>query len=970
MSTQLVLLGLPKVTYSDQILTLRLTKPTLLLIYLASKGDWVSRSELAYLFHPDTDEVSALKHIRLSIYRAKQFAWASALEVDKYRTKFSVPTDLAQFRQAVQSQNWPEASKLYIHNFLGDYSHASSETFSTWLDSERLDLKTQYQDALQHYANDLEKQQNYSGASEVLSDLLKQEPSDELVFNAFVKNLYLAGHQGKALKAIDTFTALLKNEYDATPLEETQKLIHKIQMQAELETLPNTSVLTLTRTEEKVYNLPQQSTRFIGRQNELTNLVTQLASENCRLISLVGLGGIGKTRLALELATLEQHNFNDGVCFVALAAISPENRLINTIAQSLRLTLAPKEEPQEQVIQFLRYKNFLLVLDNFEHFHDAAPIVNKLLEGTIKLKIIVTTRIPLKLKPEWIFDVEGLQYERNPSQHYNENNPQFLKAVEQSDADRLFIEGMHRVNSKQLLSLENINTIKAISQKLEGLPLAIELASGWTRIMPPEKILSELTKNINLLESNTSDRPSRQRSMRTVLDETFQQLTATEQQTLIKLSVFHGGFDFQAAQKISNASYRLLLTLSNFSLLNIGLEGRFDLHEVVKEYLNEKLAETSYRQKLTHTHFQYFTQLAETLQPKKLELEQQDTLSIWIKEQANFIKALEWAFSFSDASVMSLLRHLSSFWLRKNLSMEIDTWLTKAHDSIASISQEDKAFLLTNLASAALLKGETMRAEQLISEALDLSYATNSQILIATNMLHFANLKIIRGVYEDAFEPLRNALEIGRRLKHDILKIAVLDRMAMLEDNAKRFESAINLRKQALELARELGARTEMQQLMSNLGVSYFYIQDYDRAERLWLECLSMHESGTSKSFGAGTLVNLGNIAEIKEDYIKAEKLMTQGLLICLERNYIFFFFNMSTDLARVWFKLGHYSKASELLGFAQSLKKQHNYAYSFSQEPKQLFIDLKEAFGDDMQISLVKGERMSVDEIKLLMNQ
>ena len=518
MSTvELKLFGLPQLIEENDAKALRLNNPSLLLIYLAVKGTWVSRSELAFLFRPDEDEKTALKHIRLLLHRAKQLSWAFPLEVEQGRVRFAVQTDVADFKAAIAVQDWESAVEQYSQTFLGDYSAADLATYSAWIDLERSDLEQAFEDALKHHAQSLEETKAYDKAADVYSMLLKVDDLAEETVQALLKVLHLAGKRDKALKIYDDFAKRLLDEYDAEPIEVTTELARSIRAA----TFKHDS---FEKPLYKHYALPKQSTRFVGREDELKKLSKQLRQNECRLLTLIGLGGVGKTRLAIELAQLVQPSFRDGVCFVALAPLTTAT-ILPTIAQQLGISLSPTQDPLEQLCAYLAEKELLLILDNFEHVVEAASLCTRLLEGTAKLSILVSSRKRLSVSSEWLYDVDGLSYGVNS---------------QVGDGATLFLNSAKRVAPRFEPSEDDVLYINNICERVEGLPLAIELAASWVRILSVERIAKELEKGYELLKSTHSDLPERHRDLEAILETTWQKLSKKKDKVSPTSQFFRG----------------------------------------------------------------------------------------------------------------------------------------------------------------------------------------------------------------------------------------------------------------------------------------------------------------------------------------------------------------------------------------------------------------------------------------------
>jgi predicted ATPase/DNA-binding CsgD family transcriptional regulator len=330
-------------------------------------------------------------------------------------------------------------------------------------------------------------------------------------------------------------------------------------------------------------NLPAESTPFIGRRDELSEIRRQLGAT--RLLTLIGPGGIGKTRLALKAAEGAANDFENGRYFVALAPLRSAKHLIQTIAEAVRFPLATQEDPQHQLLRHLKKRQLLLVMDNFEHLLDGAGTISEILLTAPAVKILATSRVRLNLQSETIFNVVGMDF---PDQA-GLIDPLFDDAINY-DAITLFIHSASKVRPGFDPTPDDVRQIANICQVVGGMPLAIELAAAWLHILNVDEIVTELEGGLDILATELRDAPHRHRSIRTVFDTSWSMLDQTEQEVFLNLSIFRGGFTRQAAQQVAGASLLLLAGLVNKSFLSHDPDsGRFEVHELLRQYGQERL---------------------------------------------------------------------------------------------------------------------------------------------------------------------------------------------------------------------------------------------------------------------------------------------------------------------------------------------------------------------------------------------
>lgn len=346
-------------------------------------------------------------------------------------------------------------------------------------------------------------------------------------------------------------------------------------------------------------NLPSFPRPFIGREQELTELVNLFANPDCRLLTLTGPGGIGKTRLALEVAKSLHKHFSDGICFVPLQSVTSSDFIIPAIAEALHSTFQGTLDPKQQILGYLREKHLLLLLDNFEHLMEGVDLLPEILEIARNVKILVTSRERLHLREEWLFDVDGLTYPDNIR----------IRGWHDFTAVQLFLHSARRDGYAPTEA--DTAPIVHICQMVEGIPLAIELAAAWVRVMPCAEIAREVAHSLDILTTTIHNVPEKHRSMRAAFERSWDLLTDEEQAVFRKVSVFRGGFTREGAEQVAGATLAILASLVDKSLVQVNASGRYDLHELLRQYAAAKLRDAGEENILIQRHGDYFLYLAE-----------------------------------------------------------------------------------------------------------------------------------------------------------------------------------------------------------------------------------------------------------------------------------------------------------------------------------------------------------------------
>ncbi|MEM6428846.1 MAG: BTAD domain-containing putative transcriptional regulator, partial [Deinococcota bacterium] len=612
MSQQLQLLGGFRCYHQDSWLEPPLNQAAAFLAYLGCEGDWLRRERLLTFLWPDASEHNARQSLRALLYKCKKLNWAE-LEVTDTQVRWSVVSDVSQFQEACSQADWAAAISIYQGTFLKTYQGTISAPFDDWLEQTRAELHANWRDAALPVARELNKQKQFSDSIRLLAAVFAYDDLAEDVLQVYMQSLALAGQNAKALSIFERFCTKLACELGMSPLEDSLTLaeairqgkIHQLEHQDAPEPITTTLADTVSASQattvipfaHQLAPLPQPQTAFVGRTLDLLELAGRLV--DTRLITLLGPGGVGKSRLALALLEQQQHHYRDGVIFVPLATVQAAADIPDAIAGSLQLTLSGTNPVLEDVCDYLADKHMLIVLDNVEHLLAGVQAVIQRLACAPTCRIVTTSRVLLGLPGESVYDVVGLSLPTlNLSQDYPEAHPDTYH-LDAYDATNLFLRSARRVRSDFALQAGDQQALVELCQLLEGMPLALELAASWVRLYSLPELVSALKQDMDMLEADGQQVSARHRSMRQVFLSSWQQLSGEEKRVLAALSVFCGGFELAAAHAVTGASARTLLRLVNRSLLRTTALGRFSMLEVIRQYAAEQLIDTDH---IAHAH--------------------------------------------------------------------------------------------------------------------------------------------------------------------------------------------------------------------------------------------------------------------------------------------------------------------------------------------------------------------------------
>jgi predicted ATPase len=577
---------------------------------------------------------------------------------------------------------------------------------------------------------------------------------------------------------------------------------------------------------------------------------------SARLVTLTGAGGVGKTRLAIEVGRHLVAVAADRVRFVPLAGVETPDLLASTIAVSVGLTLSGISQPQLQLFQYLHYKRLVLVLDNFEHLIDGAGLLTAILNQAPQVTILVTSRVRLNLEQERVFPVTGLAY---PGPRENEPAGQF-------SAVQLFSQQAQQVQPAFSVE-ENLNSIVEVCRLTEGLPLALELAATWVRVMPCNQIARQIERSLDFLKTPFRDVPERHRSLRAVFDRSWSLLSEPERQALAMLSVFRGGFDADAAQVVCGASIDMLAGLVDKSLVLAVPPDRYDLHELVRQYLSQKLSEVGEPLILARRHFDFYLQLATQAESQLYGPDQETWFDRLDLDSKNLGAALAWSISEKEAAAgLRLAAALAHFWEHRSYFHQGHSWFERLLAIPVEVHVEVRAKALRTAGVMAVYAGDLPLAMALCEEGLRIARDANDQWNYAWDLASLGFIK--EKMWLDpgpALNDLEEALRLFRDLRDGWGMSHCLRRLGWFYTSLGEYDRATTLLEEALTQARKAGNQHAMAWSLFLFGrVIWLRDRDSERAATLLNECLSLVRQTRDRHNLIYVLVALGQVADAR----------------------------------------------------------------------------------------------------------
>ncbi len=769
-----------------------------------------------------------------------------------------------------------QAVGLYRGEFMAGF-YLNSTTIEDWLMIERDKYKVEVADALQNLTRYHIKRRQYRDARRYAQQWMELQPWDEKAHRFLIETFALNGQRGAALAQYESSRAILMEQIAAEPSQEIINLYRQIRAD------------TFRPPAQNEPNYPSQLTPFIGRGGEIAQIADYLNRENCRLISLVGPGGVGKTRLAVEVAKNALGTFEHGVFFISLEGVQSRRLMVTTIADSLNLPITEREDPRQQIIEYVRDREIFLILDNFEHILDIGiSIVASLLREAPALSILITSRVRLNLHGEQVFEIHGLP------------QPPKGPMTDTSDALKLFLQSARNIAPAFTPLPEEMDCIADICRLVEGLPLAIELSAAWVNVFSVCEIAARLggpeNETLTMLDSPLRGLPQRHRSIRAVCDYSYRLLTDEEKRVFRALSVFRGGFDWNAAAEVAQTTFSILASLVNKSLIqhDPGQEmPRSNMHGLLRQYAAERLAQNPEEEyDIKRRHCEYMMAFLAGQYDALLSSDQNEALQHILIETENLRAAWEWA-SANKAAIEKLFDPIRKamdtsclFYQMRNWVQVAEQRLTGAISTCRQLNSSQGRLLvgkaITQLGYLWMLQRDKLRAEETIQQGIEtlegVADAIDARREMAYALLYLAQVKGGLGNYDLAKAKAQRALRLFREVSDRYGMGRVYNLFARAAHVAGEYDRAERFCQQSLVIHREMGNLWGVARNLNALGVITEARGSIEEAADYFRQALDIHHSIGDRAHAAGVLNNLSVIEIALGRYDRALELVEEGL--------------------------------------------------------------------------------------------
>lgn len=922
------LLGQFQLTVDNQpLIGLTSEKIQALIAYLAvEQGRTHTREYLAELLWPDRPEGVARQNLRQSLSRLQRAiptGDASLLQITRKEIRFlrdsNIQVDVIQFLTLIEAtrthahdsvadcpdccHNLALAVALYRGDFLIG-CHLNSPLFEEWRLLKEEWLRNEMLQALDQLIQHHERCQQWRevyryGQRSIVIDSLR-----EVTHQQVMRSLAYLGQHNAAIEQYALLVQLLQDEFGVVPSTTTTALYNAIRdQQVGTEPAITARVASVNPQVAIPTNLPVQHTPFVGRQLESLRITARMAEPECHLLTLVGPGGAGKTRLALEMAAQQIQRipqpYPDGIFFVALNTVEDEEQLLTAIAAAIDCRLPDgtqrSEERQGALLDYLRTKCLLLVLDNYEQLVACTDLVLAMIAEAPGVQLLVTSRVPLHLRAEWLFDIAGLNYPDAQDLVIDTLpallNPQSAEALVNFESVQFFWRAAQRLLVDFPFSAQTMLAIGRLCRLTEGLPLALELAAAQIRQVPLPVLVEAVQQNMDHLTTTMRDVPARHRSLRAVFDHSWLLLPPPLQAVFRRLAVFRGTFVAEAAIAVVGCERDALTQLVAYSLLREdsvdAQASRYALHEVLRQYAIEQLqTDPAEEQQVKRRHGNYYLSLVAAQSAQITNVEAPQAIAALQRAIANIRVGWQWAIdtqehALIDAAIAPLLRyfvmtgqseeggHWVDYALRQAIHWEAESTEISPEKRIAR--QHLHAELHATRARLFHKQAQYRAAIDHAEQALTIAVACAASHAAASALMYWGVCLINMGDYDEAETKLHQALAWAEPDGQEAVACDVLRTLGTLAGRRNNLAAARQYYSDALAISQRIGHLRGTSATLGNLGLICRQLGHFDESRRLLLESLAIHRQIEDRSSEGRTLILLGELSLDLEEYKAAE---------------------------------------------------------------------------------------------------
>ena len=922
-------------------ITLTNRKAIGLLAYLLIESDHAhSRESLLGLLWPDLPTASAQNNLRVTwAHLQKALGIKNSDEQphligDRLTLRFNplsdYELDLARFNTLTEAcrlhphldphscaecaTQLTQALELVRGDLLDDFSLGDCQQFEEWLSAQRRNFRAQVMSVLEQLAAFHERTGQLAEAERDIRRLLEFDHLSEPAHRQLMRVLAASDQRSAALDAYETYRRLLGTELGLTPSVETVTLAEQIRALASFDSHSAQVVL------------PPVLTRFFGRQQESARLVDFLSRRTVRLVTLAGPGGVGKTRLAIEVAQRMAGVFAHDICFVELAGVTDEKSVDDAVAAALHLPTNTGRSSTGAIMDYLHDKTMLLMLDNCEHVVSAcARLVQTLSHDAEGLTVLATSRIPLHLDDEHVVRLEPFA------------TPVIQDAERLTVADALSFESVQLFTDRAAQSLmqftltdANVQAVVRICGHLDGIALAIEIAAAQARALPIEAIAERLDQRFAWLNKRAVETVPRQRTLHALIDWSYGLLSTEARSLLLRLSVFAGGWTLEAAETVSSSKEscaELLADLVDHSLVTFGVDAelrRYSMHETIRQFAQEYLRGSDQEVDALERHARYYAELVSRAAENRFGQTLPERLHIIQDDHDNLRQTFEWLLVHDHERALILVAQLGTelnFWELGGFFQEGRRWLQRVLDETHELVSIQRAQALLAAAQLSSAISDFDYGLQCAGQAQSIFQHLGDQHGDIDARLVYCELAELAGEHVNLREQIEESLRMAEKISYvaDIAKARLV--LGSIVFHAGEFQAAIQYVLPSIALMRELGRPFDLAAALNRLAGALAGIHEYAAAQQAHEECRDIYQSLGYRRGVATTLQNLGGEAFDQGDYTRARALLREALRIRRElgllRGYAYSF----EFIADVDEMEKRYEHAVQLLAAADTLR-------------------------------------------------
>ena len=881
---------------------------TLVKLLALAPGHRMHRERAIDLLWPDSARSRASNNLRQVLHAARRVLDPSSGSRERYlglkdEQLFLCPegqlwVDVKAFEDAAASAQRtkdPAVPRAAIELYAGDF--LPEDRYEEWAEGKRIEFRQLYLALLLELAGLYQERDEHSLAIEALRKATAADPTLEEAHASLMQVYALSGRPESALAQYERFRDVVSKELGVGPSTATRALRDEIAA-GRSPSAPRTGPVQDVSSEAFEHNLPAPMTSFVGRERETVEVKRMLAMT--RLLTLTGTGGTGKTRLALEVAWEVVGSYLGAVWLVELAPISEPGLVAQEVANVLGVQEHPGEPLTDTLAKALASKEMLLVLDNCEHVvEEVARLVDKLLYSCPRLKVLATSREPLGIAGEvnWAIPTLSLPAEGDEESIAEST----MDSLMRSDALRLFVDRARLRLPSFELTRQNAGAVARVCQKLDGIPLAIELATARMGALAVEQVAQRLDDSLDVLSGGSRTAPPRQRTLRATLDWSHELLSHAERKAFCLLSAFAGGWTLEAAETVCPEGsveqgdvLELLGELIDKSLVLAGATTggalRYRMLEPIRQYATEKLEQSEEAAGVRDRHAAFFLALAEEAAPD-LEGSRHGVWSDRLEREHDNLRAtLSWFLTRRRPEpAVRTGAALWRFWFTRGYLSEGTGWLERVLAEGGHEPSPARVKALEGLGWLLQYQGEYARARATYERMLELSRASDDKGNETTALNSLGTVAIQQGDSERAKVYLQDNLEALEELEKEgniatplkrFHALNLLGYLAITEEGD--YARGATLWEESLALAREARDTERIRSTLSNLGYAEVLQGDYEKARASCEEALALAQElgGAGAPIVASTLVNLGLAALGQGDYERASQLFGEALVI------------------------------------------------------------------------------------------